>query len=114
MHCRAEEGLNEIAILGLPSSHSVRYRYFCASVICSNPNGAALRETVPGAAALRAAVPGAAALRAAVPDAAALRAAVPDAVNAFDRELRTLGTLSERGWYLAEPRRYSQQQQDQS
>ena len=91
MHCRAEEGLNDIAIFGLSSPHSVRYRYFCDHVICANPNGAA-----PG---LRAAVPGAAA-----PD---LRAAVPDAVNAFD-EFRTLGTLSECWWCLAEPGRYAQ------
>ena len=105
MHCRAEEGLNDIAIFGLPSSHSVRYRYFCDHVICANPNGAALREAVPGAAALREAVPGP--VREAVPDAAALRTAVPDA-NAFDRGFRTLGTLSERGWCVAEPRRYSQ------
>ena len=88
MHCPAEEGLNEIAIFGLPRSHSVRYPYICDQVICANANGAALREAVPGA--------------------AALRAAVPDActVNAF--KFRTLGTLSERGRCLAEPRRYAQ------
>ena len=90
MHCRAEEGLNDIAIFGLLSSHSVGDCYICNRVICANANGAALREAVPGAA-------------------TALRAAVPDAyaVNAFD-EFRTLGTLSERGWHLAEPGRYAQ------
>ena len=102
MHCRAEEGLNDIAIFGLLSSHSLGDCYICDRVICANANGAALREAVPGAApALRAAVPGAA---------PALRAAVPDtyAVNAFGREFCTLGTLSERGWHLAEPGRYAQ------
>jgi hypothetical protein len=96
MHRRAEEGLNDIAIFGLFSSYSVRDCYICDRVICANPNGAALRKALSGAAApdLRAAVPGA------------------YAVNAFD-EFRTLGTLSERGWCLAGPRRYSQQQQDQ-
>jgi len=93
MHHRAEEGLNEIAIFGLPSSHSVRYRYICdhaiCANICANANGAALREAVPGAA-------------------PALRAAVPYAVNAFDGEFRTLGTLSERGRCLAEPGGYAQ------
>jgi len=90
MHCRAEEGLNDIAIFGLLSSHSVGDCYICNRVICANANGAALREAVPGAA-------------------PALREAVPDAyaVNAID-EFRTLGTLSERGWHLAEPGRYAQ------